>query len=63
MKILYFIVIKTAMFNLGLVFKSNQLFLFGGIYEDGEKDLTLKGTSTINIYRVIIRMSQKKEIL
>lgn len=29
-------------FSSGLVFKSNQLFLFGGIYEDGEKDLTLK---------------------
>merc|ERR1712083_995840 len=34
--------IPSPRFSSGLVFKSNMLYLFGGIWEDGEKDLTLK---------------------
>jgi len=35
-------------FSSGLVFKSNQLYLFGGIWEDGDKDLTLKDMYTLD---------------
>jgi len=34
--------IPSARFSSGLVFKGGNLYLFGGMIEDGEKDLTLK---------------------
>ena len=36
------LVVPSARFNSGLVYKSGSLYLFGGLWEAGEKDYTLK---------------------
>merc|ERR1712126_61828 len=58
--------IPSARFGSGMVYKGGSLYLFGGIIESGEKDITLKDfysldTSKNDSWNVIIESDQVME--